>query len=66
MEKHEELESNSEEEVELEALSNATVQLCLKALEEEQLFLLECGDRLIKLCMQLIVRHLNHITELFG
>ena len=38
----------------------------MQSIDLEQLYLQECGDRLIKLCMQLLIRHLNHVTDLFS
>ena len=44
-------------------MADFTVDLCMKPLQEEYFYLPRVGDKLIKLSIQIIVRHLNFITE---
>ena len=44
-------------------LVDFTLDLCLMPLQEEHYYLPRVGDKLIKLSMQMIIRHLNFITE---
>lgn len=44
-------------------LADFTIELCLMPLQEEHFYLARVGDKLIKLSIQMIVRHLNFITE---
>jgi hypothetical protein len=68
-----ELESNIElkKSGDLASMSNQTIELCLKVLTpcynpngtKTGLYLEEVGDKLIKLCVQLVVRHLNFVMD---
>ena len=44
-------------------LAEFTLDLCLMPLQEDNYYLPRVGDKLIKLSIQMIVRHLNFITE---
>ena len=44
-------------------LVDFTLDICLMPLQEEHYYLPRVGDKLIKLSMQMIIRHLNFITE---
>ena len=66
------LQATIEESGQLTAMSNATLSLCQKVLtpasqltpdDSVGLYLDEVGDRLIKLSVQLVVRHLNFVMD---
>ena len=44
-------------------MADFTIELCLMPLAGEHYYLPAIGDKLIKLSVQMIVRHLNFITE---
>ena len=44
-------------------LVDFTLELCMMPLQEEHYYLPRVGDKLIKLSMQIVIRHLNFITE---
>ena len=44
-------------------MSKQTIELCQRAVDPDQLYLDEAGDRLIKLSIQLLVRHLNFFLD---
>lgn len=53
----------SQDETPICKLVDFTLELCLMPLQEEHYYLSRIGDKLIKLSMQMIIRHLNFITE---
>ena len=44
-------------------LADFTIELCLMPVQVEQYYLPRIGDKMIKLSVQMVIRHLNYITE---
>jgi len=47
----------------LKPIYKVTIGLCEELMNDESYYLPELCDKLIKLCMQLIIRHLNFIVD---
>ena len=52
-----------EEQGQLQPLAQFTLGLCSSTVNSEMYYLHECGDKLVKLSIQVLVRHLNFIME---